>query len=264
MITGILYPFLILGAPGLVFGIVLGFASRKFHVEVNPLIPKLREALPGANCGGCGFTGCDAYAKALAEGSAKPGSCPVGGETVTAQVAAILGVEAAKTEKMTAFVKCCGIEGIAAEKYRYAGIQGCPEAAVLPGGGPKSCVYGCLGFGSCAQACAFDAITMQKGVAHIDPDRCVACGACIKACPKHLIELVPASQTVHVVCANPERGKDVKAVCEAGCIGCSLCARSCPNGAIQMNAGLAKIDPDRCSGCGVCVEKCPVHVIHAV
>lgn len=261
MILNILQPLLILGILGLVFGVVLGFAAKKFHVEVDPIIPKLRDSLPGANCGGCGFTGCDAYAKALAEGTAKPGACPVGGDSVTAQLAEILGVEADDTEKMVAFVKCCGTPDVASVQYDYHGIHSCIEAAVLPGGGPKSCAHGCMGFGSCVDVCQFDAIHIENGVARVDKKRCVACGACVQACPKHLIDLVPASQEIHVYCSNPDRGKDVKAVCESGCIGCTLCVRNCPNQAISMQGGIAVIDPSKCTQCGLCQEKCPAKVI---
>lgn len=261
MLINILIPLLILGVLGLVFGVVLGYAAKKFHVDVDPLIPQLREELPGANCGACGFTGCDAYAKALAEGNAKPGACPVGGSACTEKLSSILGVAAEEGERMVAFVKCCGTPDVAASQYDYKGIHSCIEASVLPGGGPKACRFGCMGFGSCVEACKFDAIHIVDGVAKVDKEKCVACGACQAACPKHLIDMVPASQEVHVYCANTERGKDVKAVCESGCIGCTLCVKNCPNQAISMQGAIAVIDGTKCTNCGLCKEKCPAKVI---
>lgn len=260
----IVEPLLILGILGLVFGLVLGYASKKFHVEVDPLIPQLREQLPGANCGGCGFTGCDAYAQALAEGTAKPGACPVGGAAVTEAVSAILGVEASSEARKAAYVHCCGTAEHCQPKYRYEGIQSCNEAAILSGGGFKSCAYGCLGYGSCVAACKFDAIHIENGIAVVNTDACVACGACINACPKHLIDLVTVQEvpTAKVDCSNKDRGKDVKAVCDTGCIGCSLCVRNCPNKAITMDGAIPKIDTSLCTGCGACAEKCPSKVIH--
>lgn len=264
MLFDIIIPLLILGILGIIFGLLLGYASKKFAVPQDPLFPKLREALPGANCGGCGYAGCDAYAKAVAAGEAAVGKCPVGGSQAAEAMSAIMGVQAEETEKMTAFVRCSGTKEAAGDRYQYHGIASCQEAAIVPGGGQKLCAFGCLGFGSCVAACQFDAIHIVDGVAKVDEAKCKACGSCAAACPKKLITLIPASLAVRPACSNTERGKDVKAVCQAGCIGCGLCAKSCEAGAIRMVNQLPEINPDLCTGCHRCAEKCPVHVIHMI
>ena len=264
MIIQILIPLVILGVLGVIFGSLLGFASKKFAVPEDPLFPKLRDVLPGANCGGCGFAGCDAYARAVASGEAQPGKCPVGGSACTQAMSTILGVETVQEAPQVAFVHCSGTCEAASDRFQYHGVLSCREAAMLPGGGQKACAYGCLGFGSCEQVCPFDAIHVIQGVAVVDEANCKACGRCVKECPKHLISLIPKDTKVRLACANAERGKDVKMVCEAGCIACGLCVRSCEAKAIQMVNNLPKIDAALCTGCGACAEKCPVSALHRV
>lgn len=262
MIWDILIPLLILGILGIVFGLLLGYASKKFAVPQDPLFPKLRDALPGANCGACGYAGCDAYAKAVAAGEAPVGKCPVGGASAAEAMGEIMGVTAETEDRMVAYIRCSGNQEVAGDRYRYHGVQSCNEAAMIPGGGAKLCAYGCLGLGSCAAACSFDAIHIVNGIAKVDEKSCKACGSCIKACPKHLISLIPAVLSVRPSCSNPERGKDVKEVCQVGCIGCGLCMRACEAGAIKMENGLPQIDASLCTGCHACAEKCPVKIIH--
>lgn len=261
MIWNIIIPLLILGVLGIVFGLLLGYASKKFEVKQDPLFAPLRDALPGANCGACGYAGCDAYAKAVASGSAPIGKCPVGGAKVSEAMSQIMGVEAQESEQLVAYIRCLGNHEVASNRYRYHGVQSCNEAAMIPGGGPKLCAYGCLGFGSCMEACSFDAIELVNGVARVNEQKCKACGSCVKACPKNLITLIPASLAIRPSCSNPERGKEVKDVCQVGCIGCGLCARACEAGAIHMENNLPQIDPDLCTGCHACAEKCPVKII---
>lgn len=260
-ITGIIIAAAIVGITGLVIGVLLGVAGKVFEVEVDEKEIKIREALPGNNCGGCGYAGCDALAKAIAAGDAKANACPVGGQPVASKISEIVGGEAEVT-KQIAFVKCSGTCEKAKDRAVYTGNLSCVQASSTTGGGQKGCTYGCLGFGSCVEACQFDAIHIVDGIAVVDKEKCVACGQCVATCPKNLIELIPYESTYKVLCNSKEKGKDVKAVCQAGCIGCTLCVKQCEADAILVENNLAHIDYDKCIGCGKCAEKCPVKVIH--
>lgn len=261
MITGIIVAAVIVGLVGLFIGLFLGFSAEKFAVPVNEKEVAVRDLLPGNNCGGCGYPGCDGLAKAIANGEADVNACPVGGENVGKQIAQVMGVSAGDAVKMVAFVKCAGTCGKAKAQYEYSGIEDCAMAMSAPGGGPKACSYGCTGFGSCVKACPFDAIHVVNGIAVVDKDACKACSKCIAACPKQLIELVPYTQKHLVQCNSKEKGKDVKAVCSAGCIGCGICAKQCPVGSVTVQNNVAHINPETCTNCGICAEKCPVKVI---
>ena len=258
---GIIIAAAIVGLTGLFIGLFLGFSAEKFKVPVNEKEEAVRELLPGNNCGGCGYPGCDGLAKAIANGEAPVNACPVGGEDVGNKIAEVMGVSAGDSVKMVAFVKCAGNCEKAKSQYEYTGIEDCSMAAVAPGGGPKACSYGCTGFGSCVAACPFDAIHVVNGIAVVDKDACKACGKCITACPRHLIELIPYEQKHFVQCSSREKGKDVKAVCSVGCIGCGICAKNCPSDAITVENNIAHIDPEKCTNCGICAEKCPVKII---
>ena len=246
---------------GLIVGVGLGLFGEKFKVEVDEKELAVREELPGNNCGGCGFAGCDALAKAIAAGKAPVNACPVGGAAVGERIAAIMGVAAQAGEKKVAFVRCSGSCDKAKAQYQYDGIEDCAKATVIPGAGPKACSAGCMGFGSCVKACAFDAIHVVDGVAVVDEEKCVACGKCVAACPNRLIELVPYKSKHRVRCNSHEKGKAVKEVCSAGCIGCTLCTRQCEFDAVHMENNLAVIDYEKCTNCGKCAAKCPVKVI---
>lgn len=246
---------------GLIVGVGLGLFGEKFKVEVDEKELAVREELPGNNCGGCGYAGCDALAKAIAAGEAPVNACPVGGAPVGERIAAIMGVQAQEGEKRVAFVKCSGTCDKVKVQYEYTGIEDCAKASVVPGSGPKACTYGCLGFGSCVKACAFDAIHVVDGVAVVDKEKCVACGKCVAACPNHLIEIVPYKAQHLVRCSSHEKGKAVKDVCSAGCIGCTLCTKQCEFDAVHMDNNLAVIDYEKCTNCGKCAAKCPVKVI---
>lgn len=260
-VTGVAIAAVVVGVIGLIIGLLLVMAAEKFKVEVDEKEIAVRKELPGNNCGGCGYAGCDALAKAIAAGEAAPNACPVGGSPVAEKISAILGVETTETEKKVAFVKCAGTCGVAKEKCVYTGIKDCRDAAVVPGKGAKRCSYGCMGFGSCVSECQFDAIHIVDGVAVVDPEKCVACGKCVQVCPNQLIELVPYKSTYHVTCNSQDKGKMVKENCDAGCLGCTLCVKQCPNGAISMVGNVAKIDYSKCTGCGICAEKCPAKII---
>ena len=242
------------------FGLLLAIAARAFAVKQDERIPKITEVLPGANCGGCGYTGCAAYAEAICKGEASPGRCAVGGAAASEAIAAIMGVEATPVAERRAHILCCGDCHTAKEKYRYEGATDCAAAARL-GGGAKLCPHGCVGLGSCAAICPMGAITVQDGLAKVDRSLCVGCGLCLSACPKHLIYLIPVEADYAVLCSSSESGKETRAACEAGCIGCRICEKKCEAGAITVVNNLATINYDLCTGCGACAEACPRKII---
>lgn len=259
--TGLLLAAGIIGAIGIIIGVFLGVASEKFKVEVDEKEILVREELPGNNCGGCGYPGCDGLAAAIAAGTASVNACPVGGPAVADKIAAIMGVESGASVKKVAFVKCKGTCDKTRVHYNYYGIDDCSKVAVVPGSGEKACTYGCMGYGSCVKACAFDAIHVVDGVAVVDKEKCVSCGKCVAACPNNLIELVPYDAKHLVQCSSHDKGKDVKAKCDAGCIACTLCTKQCEFDAIHMENNVAVIDYTKCTNCGKCAEKCPAKVI---
>ncbi len=261
--SGILYATLAVGGVGLIIGIVLGIAGKVFAVEVNEKEIEVREALPGNNCGGCGFPGCDGLAASIAKGESDPGACPVGGAEVAKNIAEIMGVEANVIKKY-AYVKCMGDCDKAPVKYDYYGNTSCQDAANIPGGGAKSCSYGCLGLGSCVKACEFDAIYIENGIAVVDKEKCKACGKCIEACPKNLISMVEEDYKYIVSCMSKDPGVQVMKNCSEGCIGCSLCVKNCPFDAIEFENNLATIDQDKCKKCGICFNKCPKKIIKKI
>jgi electron transport complex protein RnfB len=241
---------LCLGGLGALASLSLGIASKKFAVEVDPKVEAILEALPGANCGACGFPGCGGLAEAMAKGTVPITGCPVGGEEAIKAVAEILGVEAESRAAVVARLLCKGGHKEAAEKSQYHGIAEC-RAASLISGGSKACAYGCLGFGTCMRSCPFDAITMSSdGLPIIDELKCTSCGNCVAACPKNIIQLLPLNQKVTVRCSSHDKGAVVKKKCPAGCIGCSLCKKACPFEAIEMDRFLALITPENCRQCG--------------
>lgn len=258
--SDILIPAAIMAGLGAFFGIVLAIASRVFAVKVDERVPLVRDTLPGANCGGCGYSGCDALAAAIVAGNAPCGACPVGGEDAAEKIAAVMGVVAEKQARMRAQVMCAGNCDVAVKKYTYQGVSDC-LAATRVAGGDKLCAFGCLGLGSCVAACKFEALCVQNGVAVVDPERCSGCGACASACPKGLIRLIPYDTPYVVACASHEKGAAVNKQCKVGCIGCGLCQRACESGAVAVKNFLAEIDPDICIGCGKCAEACKRHVI---
>ena len=261
MVTCSIIAAAVVGILGILIGIFLGIASEKFKVEVDEKEILVRNELPGNNCGGCGYAGCDALAKAIAAGQAEVGACPVGGASTAEKIGAIMGVAGGTAEKKVAFVKCKGTCDKTKVQYNYYGVDDCKKVSVVPGAGEKACTYGCMGYGSCVKACAFDAIHVVDGVAVVDKEKCVACGKCVSSCPNHLIELVPYKAEHLVQCSSHDKGKDVKSVCESGCIGCTLCTKQCEFDAIHMENNLAVIDYEKCTNCGKCAEKCPVKVI---
>ncbi len=263
MLNNIILPMVSLGGMGLLFGLGLGYAGIKFKVEEDPRFAPIRDALPGANCGGCGFVGCDAFAKAVLAGEAKPNGCPVGGANSTIKISEVLGVVPEIKEREVAFVKCAGNENKSTFRYEYFGLDDCNAAQQLAGGGSKSCTFGCLGGGSCVRACQFGAISIEEGIALVDKEKCTACGKCAAACPRALIELVPYSSEVKVACNSTDNGKVVRSHCTVGCIGCKLCTKACGVAAIAVDNNLAKVAYDKCTQCGDCAKKCPMKTIQS-
>lgn len=256
---GILYAVAVLGAMGLIFGLVLAVASRVFAVKTDDRLEPMIDALPGANCGGCGFSGCAAYAQAVIDGKAKIGLCVAGGDAAAADMAAIMGVAAEKTQRRVAMVKCRGTE--AKVKGFYDGLQDCVAASKVAGRGPLVCKYGCLGFGTCVSACKFDAMHIVDGRARVDAEKCTGCMACASVCPRDVIVSVPYAADIVVACSSRAKGPSTVRGCNVGCIGCSRCEDVCPNDAIHVEGNLAVIDYDKCVSCGLCAEVCPRHLI---
>ena len=288
----ILIPALLsLAGLGALFGGGLAFASKKFYVKVDPRIVEIMDVLPGANCGACGKPGCSGFAAALAAGQVNASDCTPGGAEVAAKLAEIMGVEVEVGEPKVAVVRCGGGKKEAKDKYEYFGVQTCTAAALVDQG-PKACQYGCMGFGDCCEVCSFDALHMgDNGLPVVDDDKCTGCGLCVTACPRNIMEIIPARVQIYVACRSHDRGKAVKEVCEVGCNGCSLCAneKTTPSGAIKMdnflpiedwsiednlivakykcptNSFIDKVKhrtkftiDTNCDGCGECVKVCPV------
>lgn len=260
-ITGIITAVGIIGGVGLLISIFLSVFGNIFRVEVDERETAIVNALPGNNCGGCGYAGCANLAEAIVKGKANVNACPVGGAAVAESISKIMGKDAGKNDRMVAYVKCLGTCDKTAKSYDYTGINDCLMASGVPGSGDKACDYGCLGYGSCKNVCKFDAIQIIDGIAVIDKEKCTSCGQCIKACPKHLIELVPYNDSVVVSCSSKDKGPIVMKVCKTGCIGCGICAKNCESAAITLADNVAHIDQDKCIQCGVCIEKCPKKVI---
>ena len=255
----IIIPVIIVGVIGLIAGVGLSVASKLMAVPVDEKQEKIREALPGANCGACGYSGCDGYAAAIAKGEAKPDKCAPGGAAAAAAIAGILGVEVESNEKI-AFIACRGTCESVKTKYGYQGIQSCLAASMLHSG-PLECEYGCLGFGDCAKDCPFGAITLENGRPNVCKDICVGCGRCTAVCPKSLISLVPKGVKAAAACSNKQKGAAVVKMCGVSCIACKMCEKACESGAVKVTDNLAVIDYSLCTGCGKCKTACKRKVI---
>jgi len=247
-----------LGGLGLILVGILVFANLKLRVKPNPLEESIRAVLPGANCGGCGLPGCDAFAAAVAKGDAPADACPVGGPSLASKIGQIMGVEVGGGEPQIAFLLCQGGNDIVAESADYKGIPTC-RAANLITGGTKACQYGCLGYGDCEEVCPFDAIHMgPNGLPIVDRSKCTGCGICVRICPKDVLRLIPISKEVFLACNSLDKGKAVRDVCSKGCHACSICVKMCPYGALEMIDNLPVMDLAKCTDCGICYAKCPV------
>lgn len=260
---------LFLAIVGALAALLLFVVSKKFHVEEDARIELVNEALPGANCGGCGYPGCSGFARACVEAESMEGLfCTVGGNDTMLKVADILGRTAVEAEPQLAVVRCNGTCDARPKVNQYDGASSCAIAAATYGS-ETGCTFGCLGLGDCTLACGFDAIKMNPltGLPEVDEERCTACGACVKACPKMIIELRkkgPKGRRVFVSCVNKEKGGVAKKACDNACIGCSKCFKECKFEAITIANNLAYIDPNKCRLCRKCVEACPTGAIHEI
>ena len=266
----ILSSVIVLCAIALAASLLLYVCSKKFAVKTDPRVNDVHECLPKANCGGCGFAGCQSLAQAIVKAADEGGdmpTCPVGGNDVMSKIYALLGVEnkAGTGKKRVATLKCAGCD--LAPIATYDGLRTC-DAMNRCGSGESACGYGCLGCGDCANACDFGGITINpyKHIPEVDPDVCVACGSCVKACPRHLLEIRQVgvkNRMVVVACSNHDRGPIAMKVCGHSCIGCGKCAKECPFGAITIDGNVATIDSEKCRMCRKCVAVCPRKAIVA-
>ncbi|MEA3417528.1 MAG: RnfABCDGE type electron transport complex subunit B [Thermodesulfobacteriota bacterium] len=253
-----------MGGIGLVLSIILGIASKVFYVYVDPKVVAVDACLPGANCGGCGYAGCSECAVAIVAGEVPPNACKVGGEDAAKAIAAVLGVSVETAERDIASIFCRGDHSAAKRKYNYKGVLDCRAAALLSGG-DKSCMYGCLGLGTCVANCPFGALKMgDDGLPVVDKELCTGCGTCVDICPRHIPKLIKESQKVATLCSSHDGGKVVKAICDAGCQGCGKCKKACPEKAIIVDKFLAIVDGEKCTGCGACFEDCPTGIIQSL
>ena len=256
----------VMGAVGIVFGFILAVANKKFAMEVNPLIHEVEEVLPKGQCGACGFAGCANYAEAVVlNPDVAPNLCVPGKEAVAKLVAELTGKAAEKVEPRIAHVRCRGTGDKAVLSYNYKGVKDCKAASMLQGG-PKGCKNGCVGFGNCVGVCNFGAMSMgENGLPVVDKKRCTGCGACETACPKSVIQMIPANAKAKVDCNSKDKGAIARKLCSAACIGCGICAKNCSYGAIEVKNNLAVVDHkicmEKCSE-ATCIAKCPTGAIN--
>jgi Na+-translocating ferredoxin:NAD+ oxidoreductase RNF subunit RnfB len=265
--NSILFAVIALSAIGAMSAIILYFVAQKFKVIEDPRIDEVEDSLPKANCGGCGYAGCRAFAEKIVKSGSMEGlNCPVGGNDVMTQVAKILGMQADEKEPMIAVLRCNGSHENAPAKIKYDGPATCAFAHNLYSG-ESGCPFGCLGLGDCVVSCKFGALymDMKTGLPTVVADKCIACGACVKACPRHIFELRftgKKDRRIYVCCINEEKGAPAKKNCEVACIGCGKCVKACAYDAIELKNNLAYIDFEKCKLCRKCVDECPTNAIH--
>ncbi len=252
---------LALSSLGILFGILLAIAFSRFRVEVDERVEVVLELLPGSNCGACGLPGCEAAAEAMVNGEAPANACKAGGPDTADAVAKALGVEVKAGVKQVAHIRCRGGESVSPKLAFYQGVNSCRGAELAAGGG-KACPFGCLGLEDCAMACPINAITFdQEGVRSVNVNKCTGCGLCADVCPRDLIKMVPASQSVLVRCNSHYTGKKATNLCKVACTGCKKCEKVCDFDAIHVVDGVAIIDFDKCTDCGECAAICPTDSI---
>jgi len=262
--SGIVLAIIAVSVIGLICAVVLSVASKFMSVPVDERFGPVRECLPGANCGACGYAGCDSYAQALISGEeTRANLCVPGGADAAKGIGALLGLDAGDVIPMVAVVRCNGTCDNTTDKYEYQSMESCKASKILFGG-KGTCTFGCMGLGDCAKVCPQNAIYVKNGVAHVDPDACIGCGLCAKTCPNNVIEVVPADYKLLVMCNNKQKGAQAMKACKASCIGCMKCVKTCQHEAITVTDNLAHIDQSKCVGCGECAEACPKKCIHIV
>lgn len=266
MSASLIYTIITISSIGVISAIVLYLTARKFYVFEDPRIDQVEDALPSANCGGCGYAGCRAFAESIVkENTLEDKVCPVGGNETMQSVAEIMGLEAEKVSPKVAVVRC---NGTCEHRPKTSNFEGASTCAIqsMSYGGETDCSYGCLGHGDCVTVCDFDAIHMnpETGLPEVDDDKCTACGACVDACPKDLIELrkkMPRDRKIYVACRNEDKGGPAKKACSVACIGCTKCVKECKFDAITIENNLAFIDSDKCKLCRKCAPVCPTNSI---
>jgi RnfABCDGE-type electron transport complex B subunit len=251
----------VMGGFAILFAVGLAYASNKFSVDTDPRVDLLINILPGANCGGCGFTGCQNFAEALVVDKAELADCRACSSEALSECSTILGKEVVQGQKEIARVLCGGGSITAKQLALYAGVRDC-RAAILVGNGNKACLYGCLGLGTCERACPFGAITMSAAMLPlVDEHKCTSCGKCVKECPRKIIDVLPQHKPFLVLCRSNDKAKTVREVCRVGCIACKACVKVCEANAIEVDDNLARIDVVKCTCCGKCADKCPTKSI---
>lgn len=247
---------------GALFGLALAITAKRFAVQIDPRIQEVKDVLAGAHCGACGYPGCEQYAEAVVKNpDVAPNLCTPGGARALEEVARITGKAAVQTSPIFSRIMCQGGLSKSSRRYKYEGIKDC-RAAVISGGGDKTCAYGCLGYGTCVRSCPFDAMRMSEdNLPIVDMAKCTGCRKCEKACPKQVIEVLPAGKAVIVACHSKDKGVDVRKYCTTGCIACGKCVKICPFDAPSISDNLARIDLDKCRVCGLCVSACPTGAI---
>ncbi|NLO15273.1 MAG: RnfABCDGE type electron transport complex subunit B [Clostridiales bacterium] len=259
-IMPIVYAILILGGLGVLFGGMLTYADKVFSVPVDERVQRIRENVAGANCGACGYAGCDAFAQAVAKGETPVDGCTPGGAASAKALAEIMGVGVQVGSPKVARVLCQGQTEVCKRRYDFDGYETC-HAANKVAGGPTMCQYGCMGMGDCYDVCKFDAIRIIDNLAVIDEEKCTACGMCVTACPRDIIELLPKDAIVTVRCQSEQTPRETRDSCSKGCIACKRCEKACNYDAIHVNNNYARIDVDKCTRCGDCVVVCPTKCI---
>ncbi|MGD0282746.1 MAG: 4Fe-4S binding protein [Dissulfurispiraceae bacterium] len=256
------FTLIFLAGVSVIFGLGLAFAAKRFAVVIDPRVEKVKDVLAHAHCGACGYAGCEQYAEAVVNNpDVSPNLCIPAGAKGAEAVALITGKKADLREPRFARIMCQGGWSKSTKKFNYEGVQDC-RASVLAGGGDKSCIYGCLGYGTCSRVCPFGAITMSEDhLPFVDMAKCTGCRKCEAACPKKVIEVLPASRAVLVSCHSKDKGGDVRKNCQIGCIACGKCVKVCPFDAPKIDNNLSRINIDKCRVCGLCAGVCPTHAI---
>ncbi len=254
----IFIPVLTVTVIGIVAGVILSLSAKFFDVPTNPKIEKVRDALPGANCGGCGYSGCDGYAEAIVNG-ADITLCPICDGNAVKAIGAVMGIETGDVRRKVAIVRCSGTADCAVKRFDYQGLASCKAASTVSGGS-NACSYSCLGLGDCVNACENAAISIVNGIAVVSSTDCIACRKCESVCPRGVIEIGYLSSRA-VKCSSNDKGAATRKVCTAGCIGCGKCVKVCEAGAIKLESNLAYINGTLCTNCGKCESECPVKVI---